>query len=512
LRYVFEEYVLDTDRRELRLGTGLIPLEPQVFDILVYLIGNRERVVSKDDLITSIWQGRVMSESALTTRINAARRALADSGEEQRLIKTLPRKGLRFVGIVREEKKPVGAAPTDHITRPPRVSLTLPDKPSIAVLPFTNLSGDALQDYFTDGVVEDIITELSRFSELFVIARNSSFTYKAPPFDVRDVGRDLGVRYVLEGSVRKVGHRVRVTGQLIDAASGVHIWADRFENALDDIFALQDQMAESVVGAIAPRLEQAEIERAKWKPTENLNAYDCFLRGMAAWHDWTQSSHNNALKLFYRAIELDPEFGRPYALAAGCYLMRKANSWIIDRAAEIAETERVARMGADLGRTDAIALAWSAHALAHVVGDIKTGIALVDHALLLNANLAVSWQRSGWLRIYAGECELAIEHLKRAMRLSPLDPLMHLAHSATALGYLLLENVDEASAWAERALHLRSDWPPALRVLAMSNALAGREHSARQAMTRLRRIQPRLRIRISTSKSFCIGPSTWPGI
>jgi len=157
-----------------------------------------------------------------------------------------------------------------------------------------------------------------------------------------------------------------------------------------------------LVGAIAPRLEQAEIERAKCKPTEIRNAYDCFLRGMAGWHDWTQSSHHTALKFFYRATELDPEFGRPYALAAGCYLMRKANGWIIDRAAEIAETERLAKLGTDLGRTDAVALAWSAHALAHVVGDIETGIALIDRALLLNANLAVAWQRSGWLRIYAG--------------------------------------------------------------------------------------------------------------
>jgi TolB-like protein len=493
LRYLFEDYVLDTDHRELRLGAGLAPLAPQVFDILVYLIRNRERVVSKDDLIAAIWDGRIVSESALTTRLNGARNAIGDSGEEQRLIKTFPRKGIRFVGIVREEK-PVAADALDHITRPPRASPTLPDKPSIAVLPFANLSSDVLQDYFTDGVVEDIITELSRFSELFVIARNSSFTYKERSVDVRDVGRDLGVRYVLEGSVRKVANRVRMTGQLIDAASGAHIWADRFESTLDDIFALQDQMAESVVGAIAPRLEHAEIERAKWKPTENLNAYDCFLRGMAAWYDWTQSSHNNALKFFYQAIELDPEFARPYALAAGCYLMRKANDWIIDRAAEAAETGRLARLAADLGRNDAVALAWSAHALAYVVGDIKTGIALVDRALLLNANLAVAWQRSGWLRIYAGDCELAIEHLNRAKRLNPLDPLMHLAHSATAFGYFLLGDIDEASAWAERALHLRSNWPPALRVLAMSNALAGREQATRQAMTGLALVQPRLRI------------------
>jgi TolB-like protein len=493
LRYLFEDYVLDTDRRELRLGAGLAPLAPQVFDILVYLIRNRERVVSKNDLMAAIWDGRIVSDSALTTRLNGARSAVGDSGDEQRLIKTFPRKGIRFVGIVREEKA-VDAAAADHVTRPPRAILTLPDKPSIAVLPFTNLSSDALQDYFTDGVVEDIITELSRFSELFVIARNSSFSYKERPVDVRDVGRDLGVRYVLEGSVRTVANRVRMTGQLIDAASGAHIWADRFESELDDIFALQDRMAESVVGAIVPRLEQAEIERAKSKPTDNLNAYDCFLRGMAAWHDWTQPSHNHALKFFYQAIELDPEFGRPYALAAGCYLMRKANGWIVDRAAEIAETERLARLAADLGRADAVALAWSAHALAHVVGDINTGIALIDRALLLNANLAVAWQRSGWLRIYAGDCKLAIEHLEHARRLNPLDPLMHLAHSATAFAYFLLEDVEEASAWAERALHLRPNWPPALRVLAMSNALAGREHATRQAMTGLARVQPQLRI------------------
>jgi TolB-like protein len=493
LRYRFEDYVLDTDRRELYLGNGVAPLAPRAFDILVYLIRNRERVVSKDDLIAAIWDGRIVSESALTTRLNSVRSAIGDSGEEQRLIKTLPRKGVRFVGIVREEG-PVAAAATRHITRPPRVTLILPDKPSIAVLPFANLSNDALQEYFTDGVVEDIITELSRFSELFVIARNSSFTYKERSVDVRDVGRDLGVRYVLEGSVRNVANRVRMTGQLIDAASGAHIWAGRFESALDDIFALQDRMAESVVGAIVPRLEQAEIERAMSKPTENLSAYDCFLRGMAAWHDWTQSSHETALKFFYQAIEIDPAFGRAYALAAGCYLMRKANGWIIDQAAEIGETERLAKLGADLGRTDAVALAWSAHALAHVVGDIKTGIALVDRALVLNANLAVAWQRSGWLRIYAGDCELGIQHLRRAVRLNPLDPLMHLADSAMAFGYFLMGDVEEAAAWAERALHLRSNWPPALRVLAMSNALAGWEQAARQAMARLALVQPRLRV------------------
>jgi TolB-like protein len=490
LRYVFEDYVLDVDRRELHRGSSLVALTPQLFDLLEYIIKNRETVVSKDDLIAAVWSGRAVSDSALTTRLNAARSAVGDSGERQRLIKTLPRKGIRFVGAVREEPQKPG---TTNVTRSPP-TLPLPDKPSIAVLPFGDLSEGGRNDYFTDGVVEDITTELSRFSELFVIARNSSFTYKGKSIDVREVGRDLGVRYVLEGSVRKVANRVRLTGQLIDAATGAHIWADRFEGVLDDIFALQDRMAEQVVGALAPSLERAEIERAKREPPENLNAYDCFLRGMAGWHDWTQTSHNSALKLFYQAIELDPKFGRAYALAAGCYLMRKSNGWIIDRAAEIAETERLAKSAADLGRTDAVALAWSAHALGHVVGDIKTGLALIDRALLLNSNLAVAWQRSGWLRVYAGDCALAIAHLKRAMRLSPLDPLMHLAFSATAFGHFLLNNLDEASAWAERALHLRSDWPPALRVLAMSEALAGREQSGRNAMRRLRTIQPHLRL------------------
>jgi len=490
LLYRFEKYELDTDRRELRQGGEMVPLAPQVFDLLVYLIRHRERVISKDDLMAAVWGGRIVSESALTTRLNGARKAIGDSGEEQRLIKTLPRKGVRFVGDVCEEIQPANIPARDT----PIASLVSQEQPSIVVLPFANLSGDPLQDYFTDGVVEDITTELSRFSELFVIARNTSFTYKGQAVDVRAVGRDLGVRYALEGSVRKVAKRVRITGQLIDAESGKHIWADRFESSLEDIFELQDQMAHSVVGAITPRLEQAEIERAKRKPTESLSAYDCFLRGMASWHDWTRTGHDAALKQFYRAIELDPTFARPHALAAGCYLMRKSNGWVVDRAAETVETDRLARLGADLGRADAVALAWSAHALAHVVGDIKAGIALIDHALRLNPNLAVAWQRSGWIRVYAGECEVAIEHLRTAMSLSPLDPLMHLAYSATAFGYFLLGDLDQASTWSDRALQMRPDWPVALRVSAMSHALAGRERLTHQAMTRLRALQPTLRL------------------
>ena len=281
MRYLFEEYALDMDRRELRRGTTPVAIEPQVFDLLVHLIRRRDRVVSKDELLASVWRGRAISESALFNRINAARNAIGDTGARQKLIKTLPRRGLRFVGVVREEE----SGPAEAGLQKP--SLGIADKPSIAVLPFLNLSGDPEQDYFIDGVVEDIITALSRNRGFFVIARNSSFTYKGKPVDAKQVAHALGVRYILEGSVRKSGNRVRVTGQFIEAGSGRHLWADRFDGDLVDIFDLQDQLVTSVVGAIAPQLEKAEIDRAKLDMTGDLAAYDFYLRGLASWNRWT---------------------------------------------------------------------------------------------------------------------------------------------------------------------------------------------------------------------------------
>src|SRR5262249_34634637 len=289
--YAVEVFVRETDRRELGRGADVVSVAPQVFDVLDYLIRNRERVVSKDDLVTAIWEGRIISDAALTTRLKAVRSAIGDSGEGQRLIKTLPRKGFRFVGRVQEEQGPGRTLDGGTLVEPLRPVLALPDKPSIAVLPFSNLSGDPEQEYFADGMVEDIITGLSRFRLLFVIARNSSFTYKGRAVDVKQVGRELGVRYVLEGSVRKSAQRVRIAGQLIDASSSAHLWADRFEGTIEDVFELQDQVTASVVGAIAPRLRQAEIERARHKPTESLDAYDLFLRGLANIYKWTREGN-----------------------------------------------------------------------------------------------------------------------------------------------------------------------------------------------------------------------------
>jgi TolB-like protein len=271
LRYLFEDCVLDTDKRELRRGADPVSITPQVFDLLVYLIRNRNRVVSKDDLIDAIWKGRIVSDAAVTTRINAARSAIGDSGEEQRLTKTLPRKGFRFVGSVLEQQ---GSTSTETPEEQRRPDLTLPDKPSIAVLPFATLNGDPEQAYLANGIAEDIITELSRFSELFVIARNSSFQYKGRAIDVRQVGRELGVRYVLEGSVRRGSDRIRISAQLIDAATGAHRWAERYDRTLEGIFAVQDEVVRTIVAILAAHVRMAEIERTRAMPPSSWQGYD----------------------------------------------------------------------------------------------------------------------------------------------------------------------------------------------------------------------------------------------
>jgi len=407
--------------------------------------------------------------------------AFEDIGEQQ--LKNI----VRPVRVYRVRLKgATKAAPAQH-----------PHKPSIAILPFNNMSGDPEQEYFADGMVEEITTALSRTRWLFVIARNSSFTYKGRAVDVKQVGREMGVRYVLEGGVRKSADRVRITAQLIDASTGAHLWADRFDGSLEDIFELQDQVTASVVGAIAPRLEQAEVERAKHKPTESLDAYDYFLRGIASLHSWTKESNDEALRLFNKAIELDPDFASAYGMAAWCYVRRKGSRWIIDRAQETAETARLARRAAELGWDDAVALAWGGFALAYVVHDVEVGAALIDRALQLNPNLAEAWHFSGWVRIYLGEPEVAIEHLAHAMRLSPLDPLTFVAQMAIAFAHFFAGRYVDASSWAEKALATsppglreRPVYHPALLIAAASNSLAGRLEEAQNAIARLRQLNP----------------------
>ena len=494
--YLFDSYVLDGGRRELRRAGALVSVEPQVFDLLEYLIRNRERVVSKDDLIGAIWNGRAISESALSNRVNAARSAVHDSGKAQRLIRTLPRKGVRFVGAVREEQDqpPPTASAVKRPPEPSRPAPPLPDRPSIAVLPFQNMSGDPEQEYFADGVVEDIISALSRLRRLFVVARNSSFTYKGRTVDMKQVGRELGVRYVLEGSVRRAANRVRLTGQLIDAATGAHISSNRFDGDIEDIFDLQDKMAANVVGAIVPKLEQAEIERAKGKPTESLDAYDYFLRALASFYQRSRAANDEALRLFNKAVEFDPDFAAAYGMAAWCYAWRKMNGWMTDPVRESAEAERLARRAVELGKDDAIALARGGHALAFVAGNLDSGVVLLDRALMLNPNLAPAWTLSGWLRAYRGEPDEAIKHHARAMRLSPLDPIVYHMQVGTAFAHMLAGRYEEALSWAEEPFCLEPNYLPAAGVATAVRALGGHLEEAREAMRHLRQIDPTLRI------------------
>jgi TolB-like protein len=486
LRYLFGDCALDMDRRELRRGTTLVAIEPQVFDLLVHLVRHRDRVISKDELLASVWQGRAISESALFNRVNAARSAIGDSGVRQDLIKTLPRRGLRFVGAVREED----CSPAEAGARKP--ALAIADKPSIAVLPFINLSGDPDQDYFIDGVVEDIITALSRNRGFFVIARNSSFTYKGQAVDTKQVARELGVRYVLEGSVRKSGNRVRVTGQFIEAESGRHLWADRFDGDLVDIFDLQDQLVTSVVGAIAPQLEKAEIDRARLEMTGDLAAYDLYLRGLASWNRWTGEENAKALQWFKAAIAKDGDFSTPYGLAASCHHFAKANGWATSFDEE--EISRLVERAAALGTDDAVALCWAGHVHAYFFGDLDRALLLIDRALELDLNLAVAWQRSGWVRGYAGDCDAAIESLNKAIRLDPLDPRVFLTQSAMAFAHFIAERDEEAARWAAMALRVKPNWLPALRMTIASNAMLGQAEPAKRALHAYLAIDPAVTI------------------
>ncbi|WP_371807302.1 winged helix-turn-helix domain-containing tetratricopeptide repeat protein [Pseudomonas sp. KK4] len=498
VQYLFEGYVLDEQRRELTLRGQVVAVGPQVFDLLLLFVSNPDHVVSKDDLLQAVWSGRIVSESTIASHINAVRKAIGDTGEQQRLVRTVARKGYRFIGQVKTHDSQQALQPDlderRTATQTPSPGLVLPEKPSITVLPFHNLSGDPAQEYFADGVVEDIIVALSRIRWLFVIARNSSFTYKGQAVDAKGVGQELGVRYVLEGSVRKSGNKVRITGQLIDATRGTHLWAERFEGTLDDIFELQDQITESVVGAIAPQLERAEIERAKRKPTENLDAYDYYLRAMAKLHSGSREAIVEALSMFYQAIALDPEFASAYGMAAWCLFWRKLNGWMTDRATEIAEGTRLAHLAVTLGRDDAVALTRGGHALGHFTGDLDGGIALLDRARLLNPNLAPAWYLGGILRALRGETDTAIEDLTHAVRLSPLDPEMFRMQIGMAFANLFAGHFEAAADWAEKALgNLPGLLAPAA-VAAASHALGGQMEKARWAMQRLRGLDPTLRL------------------
>jgi adenylate cyclase len=495
LRYLFGDCVLDTDRRELRRGAEAVSVAPQVFDLLEYLMGNRERVVSKDDLIAAIWDGRIVSDAAVTTRINVARSAIGDSGEEQRLIKTLPRKGFRFVGAVQEEEEPA-AAKVDGAAEPPRAALTLPDKPSIAVLAFTNMSGDPGQDYFSDGITDDIITDLSRFSELFVIARNSSFQYKGRSPDIRQVGRELGVRYVLEGSIRCAGDRIRISAQLIDAVTGAHRWAERYDRELRDVFAVQDEVSRAIVAILVAHVNKAEAERTLLKPPATWEAHDCFMRASDILSARWSSSFNvsdlyEARRLLERSIALDPNYARAYATLSYTHVL----AWIyaLDEdylsPTALERAHRLARKAVELDPNLPIAHAHFGMVLTFQ-GQHEESIAECEKAMALNPNFT-DW-RFGVALNRAGQPVRAVQVLETHMRYDPF-------YAPSALGVLglaryMLKEYSQALPPLRNCVSRAPGWRDAHAWLAATLAQLGRLDEAHAEAAEVLRIDPKFTI------------------
>ena len=474
---------------------------PQVFDLLVHLIGHRDRVVSKDDLLASVWHGRIVSEFPLFNRINAARCAIGDTGDQQRLIKTLPRKGIRFVGEVREDQTLAAEAthpmPVTYRSRAPDTSAhgddphpDLPDRPSIAVLPFVNMSGDPDQEYFADGISEDLITGLSRIRWLFVIARNSTFVYKSRAVDVKQVSRELGVRYILEGSVRRAGKRLRISAQLVDAMTGGHHWAERYDRKLGDIFAVQDEITRSVAAAIEPHLLAAEGVRALSRSSDDLGAWELVARAQT--HAWrlTCPDYEIAIDALKRAVEAYPDYAPARSLLGFCLVIAAHMGWI----------DRVQGLGP--GREHAIrAIAlddrdpWGHIALGYwAMMERRTEelIAAFRRAVMLNPNSAAAHAHLSRGLAFAGRDREAIEHGEDAIRLSPLDPDMALFLGGLAIAHYGAGRYAEAAHYATEALRLRPGFHGPQRLRCASLAQAGQIDEARSFLATARREQPQL--------------------
>ena len=480
MRYLFENCAFDTDRRELRRGAELVAIPPQVFDLLGYLIRNREHVVSKDDLIDAIWKGRIVSETALTTRLNAARSAIGDTGEEQRLIKTLPRKGFRFVGAVREAEGLAAATATDNPEETPKTALTLPDKPSIAVLPFTNLSSDPEQEYFVDGIAEDVLITLSKIQELLVIARNSSFAFKGQIRDIREIGRMLGARYLLEGSVRKAANRVRLAAQLIDSQNGAHVWADRFEGDLDEVFDLQDRITQDIVAALEVRLTFGEEVRVWRKRPGSPMGYEHYLKGRTLYINFARHTHAQARSEFERALAINPDF-TPALAQLGLTLIDQARfGWVKDEASAYeAALECAARaFSVDPDSDQGHGIIAYARLFQRRHDD---AVAAGEKALSLCPNGAGHFHMAGMYHGYAGDFRKAAQYEEQ--RLSPLSRNESMVDEARAR--LHLGEFAAAREIASRVLADKPRWLTAQTVLAAALWNLGNEEEARATVRKM---------------------------
>ncbi|MET3965877.1 MULTISPECIES: winged helix-turn-helix domain-containing protein [Bradyrhizobium] len=487
MQFMFRDHLLDTDRRELSREQVPVAVEPQVFDLVVHLMENRDRVVSKDELIDKIWHGRSVSESTLTSRINAARKAIGDSGANQALIRTIARKGFRFVGAVQTQR---GAALPElgRVAQAPQAALALPDRPAIAVLPFTNMSGDREQDYFSDGISEDIITALSKLRWFFVVARNSSFVYKGRAVHMHEVARELGVRYVLEGSVRRSGDRLRISAQLNDVSTGSHLWAERYDRELADIFAVQDEITEAIVAAIEPQLYTAESFRAQQKPPGSLDAWDLVMRALS--HYWRITREDNAAAqgLLEQATAIDPAYGKALGLLATSHIFGAHMGWA-DMAMTVPVAERAALAAVEADREDA----WAHHGLAYTYlfrRRFDDALAEFELTLQLNPNFAMAHAFYGVTLCYAGRWRDGDAAARRALRLSPRDPLAAIYCGVAAYAQFIGRNYEGAVQMARESMRQRADFVGAHRVLTAAAGMLGDPQLAAYALRGLQRTQP----------------------
>src|SRR5215469_11754167 len=473
----FGRFRLNIARRELRRDETLVRLGSRARDILCVLASAEGKIVTKDELMERVWAGVVVEENNLQVHISALRKALEEDGDSESWIVTVPGRGYRFLG---------SPGPPAAGKSAPAAGLPVADKPSLAVLPFQNLSGDPEQEYFADGMVEEITTALSRIRWLFVTARNSSFTYKGQKVEVKRVGRELGVRYVLEGSVRKSGNRVRITAQLIDASTGAHLWADHFDSPLEDVFDLQDKVASSVAGVIEPALQAAETARSTSRPTTDLTAYDLYLRAHALYLS-SAGEIPEALRLLEQAIARDPDYGPALAYAAV-----SCSRLCLDGSST--DPEGDSRRGADFARRalhvagdDPDTMVNVALALCYFGEDVGAMIALVDRALALNPNFARGWHIGAILRLFAGQPDLAIEHVETALRLSPGA---RVGTTLTVIGqaHFLARRFDEAVPKLVLAIQEDPSFPVPYRYLAACYAHMERLLEAREILGRLRTI------------------------
>ncbi|HET7729401.1 MAG TPA: winged helix-turn-helix domain-containing protein [Usitatibacter sp.] len=499
MRYAFDGHLLDLDRRELRRGDACVAVEPQVLDLLAHLLRNRERVVSRDELIATVWAGRIVSDSALASRINAARRAVGDSGQAQRLIRTYSRKGVRFVGEVRDDPGP-GHGRVAEKASPP---LAARGKPCLAVLPFANLSADPEQDYFSDGITEDIITELSRNRALLVVARNSAFAFRSGGVDVREIGRALGADYVVEGSVRRSGVSIRVTVQLAETVTGLQLWAERYDRGIDDIFEVQDQITSTIAARLEPEVDIAEQQRAARKPRHAFDAWDFFHLGSRAFYRSSAAANREAQQLFRRAIELDPELAQAYGFLSYAIVLSMIYFDAAPDAALLDEAVSIARKGVELDERDAMVRFMYGRALL-ARGSYGESLAVLEAAREMNPSLAVIHCGLGDSLAYEGRIAEAIPHFHTAITLSPHDPFRWAFLSYRALAHLFARQFEEAAEWAQQATRIPNChyWGFAHRVSALGHLERKRE--LEHALRELRDANPAFSQAVARQRLFYV--------